>query len=78
MEPGMRYISLSQLSALLGNRGRTSIYRDIQQGRLPQPMKFGARIYWNEEQALAAVETEAQRVKTHSSARPGRQHSGYK
>lgn len=45
-----RYLTLDQLREKLGNRGRTSIYRDIEAGRLPKPRKFGARLYWLESQ----------------------------
>ncbi|MEM9435299.1 MAG: AlpA family phage regulatory protein [Pseudomonadota bacterium] len=43
-----RYLTLDQLRAKLGNRGRSSIYRDIEAGRIPKPTKLGARLYWNE------------------------------
>ncbi|OSQ46761.1 helix-turn-helix transcriptional regulator [Marivita geojedonensis] len=43
-----RYLTLSELSAKLGNRSRSAIYNDLAVGRLPQPIKLGARIYWPE------------------------------
>ncbi|MEL7281062.1 MAG: AlpA family phage regulatory protein [Pseudomonadota bacterium] len=43
-----KYLNFNELRTKLGNRGRTSIYRDIDEGRLPKPMKFGARLYWAE------------------------------
>ena len=43
-----KYLNFYELRAKLGNRGRTSIYRDIEEGRLPKPMKFGSRLYWVE------------------------------
>lgn len=43
-----QYLTFDQLRAKLGNRGRTSIYRDVDHGRLPKPMKIGARCYWIE------------------------------
>ena len=49
------YLSFSQLQAKLGNRGRTSIYRDLEVGRLPQPVKLGARLYWPEDAIDAAM-----------------------
>ena len=57
----MKYITTSRLQAKLDNRGRSSIYRDIEAGRLPPPKKLGGRLYWNEEQidALMSVENEA-------------------
>jgi prophage regulatory protein len=57
----MRYLTLLQLSEKLGNRSRSSIYRDVEQGRLPIPMKFGARVYFDETEVEAAVA--AQRTK---------------
>ena len=53
-----QYISLSQLSEKLGGRSRSSIYRDIECQRLPQPIRFGGRVYFVEEeveQALASA-----------------------
>ena len=49
------YLSFSQLQAKLGNRGRTSIYRDLEAGRLPKPVKLGARLYWPEDAIDAAI-----------------------
>ncbi len=46
--PHMRYITLSQLRIKLGNRARSSIYLDVQAGRLPAPIKLGGRLYWCE------------------------------
>jgi predicted DNA-binding transcriptional regulator AlpA len=42
----MTYLSLSALSTKLGGRSRSSIYRDVEAGRLPPPIKLGRRIYW--------------------------------
>lgn len=44
----MRYLTFRELQEKLGGRGRTTIYRDIELGRLPQPIKLGSRLYWNE------------------------------
>ncbi len=44
----MKYISFLDLRAKLGGRGRTTIYRDVKEGRLPQPVKIGSRLYWLE------------------------------
>lgn len=43
-----RYLTLDQLSSKLGNRSRSSIYRDIEAKRIPQPIKLGVRLYWRE------------------------------
>lgn len=44
----MKYLTLSELRAKLGNRSRSAIYNDLNAGRLPQPVKLGARLYWVE------------------------------
>lgn len=41
--------------AKLGNRSRSSIYRDLEAGRLPKPVKIGARLYWVEAEVDAAI-----------------------
>lgn len=50
------YISLDRLRAKLGGRSRSSIYRDVQAGRLPKPIKRGAHPRWVEEEVDAALE----------------------
>ena len=42
----MKYLSFTELRAKLGGRGRTTVYRDIEFGRLPKPIKLGGRLYW--------------------------------
>ena len=44
----MKYLNFQELRQKLGNRGRTTIYRDIELGRLPEPIKLGGRLYWVE------------------------------
>lgn len=44
----MNYLNMNQLREKLGKRSRSSILRDIESGRLPRPVKIGARLYWNE------------------------------
>lgn len=51
----MQYLSFSDLQGKLGGRGRTTIYRDVENGRLPKPMKIGSRLYWNEADVDAAL-----------------------
>lgn len=51
----MKYVSFPELQAKIGGRSRSSIYRDIEMGRLPQPIKFGARLYWIEADIDAAL-----------------------
>jgi predicted DNA-binding transcriptional regulator AlpA len=42
------YLTLTELRSRLGDRSRSAIYLDIANGRLPQPMKLGGRLYWPE------------------------------
>lgn len=51
----MRYLTFNDLRAKLGNRGRTTIYRDVEAGRLPKPIKIGQRLYWREADIDAAM-----------------------
>lgn len=51
----MQYLSFHELQTKLGGRGRTTIYRDVDQGRLPKPTKIGSRLYWNEADVDAAI-----------------------
>ena len=44
----MKYLTIKQVCQKLGSRSRASIYRDIEAGRLPEPIKFGARVYFRE------------------------------
>lgn len=44
----MRYLTFRELQEKLGGRGRTTIYRDVELGRLPKPVKIGFRLYWIE------------------------------
>jgi len=43
-----RYLTLTELRAKLGGRSRSAIYKDLEAGRLPQPVKLGGRLYWPE------------------------------
>ena len=52
----MKYLSFREVQEKLGGRGRTTIYRDIESGRLPKPLKFGSRLYWIEADVDAAVQ----------------------
>ena len=55
----MRYLSFRDLQAKLGGRGRTTIYRDVDLGRLPKPVKIGSRLYWNEADIDATLQPNA-------------------
>jgi len=50
-----RYITFGETQAKLGGRGRTTIYRDIDHGRIPRPVKIGGRLYWEEAALDAAI-----------------------
>jgi prophage regulatory protein len=52
----MHLYNFNQLRAVLGGRGRTTIYRDIDAGRLPQPLRLGGRLYWVEAEVDAFLE----------------------
>lgn len=59
----MRYLTFSDLQAKLGGRGRSTIYRDLEAGRLPRPVKLGSRLYWREDEidaTLAALAEESE------------------
>lgn len=58
----MTYLNLNQLSDKLGGRSRSSIYRDVEQKRIPAPIRIGSRLYWIESQvddALTASQADA-------------------
>lgn len=44
----MKYLNLNQLSDKLGGRSRSSLYRDVDEKRIPAPIKIGSRLYWVE------------------------------
>ena len=52
----MRYLSFRDLQEKLGGRGRTTIYRDVELGRLPKPVKLGSRLYWCEAEIDAVLD----------------------
>ncbi|MEO0359518.1 MAG: helix-turn-helix domain-containing protein [Pseudomonadota bacterium] len=54
-----RYLTIAQLSRKLGGRSRSSIYRDVDAGRLPPPLRFGGRVYFAEDDIEAAMVTAA-------------------
>lgn len=51
----MRYLTFRDLQDKLGGRGRTTIYRDVELGHLPKPVKIGSRLYWAEDTIDAAI-----------------------
>ncbi|OWU83386.1 transcriptional regulator [Oceanicola sp. 22II-s10i] len=56
----MTYLTFNDLRSKLGNRGRTTIYRDVELGRLPKPIKIGSRLYWAESEIDAALAAAAE------------------
>ncbi len=44
-----KYLSFNQLQTKLGDRSRSAIYSDLENGRLPRPVKIGRRCYWKEQ-----------------------------
>jgi prophage regulatory protein len=42
------YLNFPELRVKLGGRSRSAIYVDLANGRLPQPLKLGGRLYWSE------------------------------
>ncbi len=51
-----KYLTMSEVRQKLGGRSRSSIYLDIRAKRLPSPFKFGARLFWKEDEVDAAIE----------------------
>jgi len=56
----MKYLTFSDVQAKIGGRSRSSVYRDIEARRLPQPIKFGARLYWIEADVDAVLAAAAE------------------
>lgn len=47
-DPILKYLTFTELREKLGGRSRSAIYVDIENGRLPRPVKLGHRLYWPE------------------------------
>nr|WP_306127314.1 AlpA family phage regulatory protein [Roseovarius sp. MMSF_3350] len=56
----MTYLNLNQLSQKLGGRSRSSLYRDVEAGRIPEPIRLGGRPYWIESQVDDALTKQLQ------------------
>lgn len=52
----MKYLNFTQLRDKLGGRARSSIYKDVETGRLPRPIKLGGRLYWVEDRVDALLQ----------------------
>ena len=50
-----KYLSFDELQEKLAGRSRSSIYRDLRNGRLPQPFKIGGRPLWSEAEVEEAI-----------------------
>ena len=48
--PRIKYLRFEDLCAKLGGRSRSSVYRDLEHGRLPEPIRIGARPLWIEDE----------------------------
>ena len=53
------YLTMKAVQEKLHGRSRTSIYNDCLKGRIPQPIKLGGRLYWEESALDAALSTQA-------------------
>ena len=52
----MRLLNFSQMRVgKLDGRARSTIYIDVEKGRLPPPIKIGGRLYWVEEEIDAWI-----------------------
>jgi prophage regulatory protein len=49
-------LKFKALQDKLGGRSRAAIYRDMDAGRLPRPVKMGASPLWVENEVDAAIE----------------------
>ena len=54
--PAVKYITFNELCLKLGGRSRSSIYRDIEAGRIPNPIRIGSRLLWREDELQAALD----------------------
>jgi len=50
-----KWLNIKQLSKKVGDRGRNSIYRDVERGFLPKPLQMGSRgrVLWDEDEVDA-------------------------
>ena len=46
----MKYLTFADLREKLGGRARSTIYLDVETGRLPAPFKLGGRLYWRDDE----------------------------
>ena len=53
------FLTMKAVQEKLHGRSRTSIYNDCLKGRIPQPIKLGGRLYWEESALDAALSTQS-------------------
>lgn len=56
------YLTMKAVQEKLHGRSRTSIYNDFLNGRIPQPIKLGGRLYWEESALDAALEAQINKL----------------
>jgi predicted DNA-binding transcriptional regulator AlpA len=49
----MKYLTFRELRTKIGGRARSSVYLDVEAGRLPHPIKLGGWNYWVEDEVDA-------------------------
>lgn len=50
-------LAMEEVMALTGLKSRTSVYRAVDSGVLPEPMKLGSRTFWRKSEILAKLES---------------------
>ncbi len=61
-----KLLTMAEVREFLGGRSRSAVYSDIATGRLPQPFRFGGRIFWRADELQSHLDglIEAQRFQT--------------
>lgn len=71
-----KYLKFKALSAKLGGRSRSSIFRDMRDRGFPAPLQLGSSVVWNESSVDAWLESRAamgyQPAEVAPGAQPGR------
>jgi len=75
----MKYLTFADLREKLGGRARSTIYLDVEAGRLPAPFKLGGRLYWRDDEVdewlrCATVEAKKQEEDLTAASRAETQH----
>ena len=53
----IQLLTISQLSKKLGGRSKASLYRDVNAGKLPRPVKLSGSVYWDQSQVDAYIKS---------------------